>query len=465
MKPRSVNELSHNRLVVRPATGDSPSQRGVILVIVMWVLLVLTIIAWTYARQSQMEIRMTGFHNNSMRAYYLARAGVARALVYIREDKLKDMGVLGEDNLIEVDDKDENYVYDAPSEEWGFNPDAYGIDKEEDEEDWEGATLETARGHFFVEVEDISGKMNVNLATFEHLWRLIQLTGVEEDYAQALAAAIVDYIDEDDQPTLIDETHIDGWEFGDQSLEAYYYNPHQSPEEVDIFGGAFVMKDAPLDTIEELLLVPGMTEVFYNGEDDNQNGELDDEDDYNEDDGYENPPFDNEDGELQKGIRHFVTAYSGIATEQIGRINLNAAPFEVIQAVLWGQEEMGNHAEKSAEDIVKYRNGNDDVLGTDDDKRFRTMPKSDDHADGLDRAGLDPSDQSLVERAFGVASDYFRIKSTGVVNRVKKTIYVTVLRTFTEELELQDDAGFRLSRDKIEPEQVELLIIDFEERG
>ncbi|MCA9426447.1 MAG: hypothetical protein KC994_15310, partial [Candidatus Omnitrophica bacterium] len=94
-------------------------QRGMILLIVMWVLLILTVIAWTYARQSQMELKMTGFQTDSVRAYYLARAGVARAMVYLREDKLKDMGVLGDDSLIEVDDKDENWVYDAPAEAWG----------------------------------------------------------------------------------------------------------------------------------------------------------------------------------------------------------------------------------------------------------------------------------------------------------------------------------------------------------
>lgn len=444
-----------------PGIHQKPeSERGIILVTVIWTLLVLTVIAWTYARQCQMEIRMTGFQTNSIKALYLARAGAARAMVYLREDKLKDMGVLGEDDLIEVDDKDENYQYDAPSEAWGYNPEAYGLNPGGRKKE-EGARIEDVRGTFTVKVEDLSGRINVNAINYITMRRLLEVCGVEEKYAMALGAAITDFVDSDDQPTLTDETDIPGWEFGDQANEDYYYNPHQSPEEIDNYGPRTVMRNGPLSAVEELLLVPGMTNLIFVGEDANHNGELDD----NEDDGDESPPDDNEDGKLQLGIRDFLSVQSGLSNERIGKPNLNSAPFEVIQAMVWGEEESGDHAQTVAEKIVKYRNGSDDMLGSDDDRKFRTLPHSDENSEGIDKAGLDSTDSDRLSGSFGVGSDYFVIHSTGIVNDVKKTIHVTVLRLFTEEIELDDASRSRFKRDREPEEQVKFLVTNFEEEG
>jgi hypothetical protein len=433
--------------------------RGIILLTVIWVLLILTVIAWTFARQCQMELRMTGFQTESVRAYYLARAGVARAMVYLREDKLKDQGVLGRDDLIKVDKKDENYIYDAPSEAWGYNPDAYGIKLGKRNARW-GTTIENARGEFYVQVEDLSGRMNVNGTSYPSLWHLLVICGVDEKYAKPLAAAIIDYIDDDDQPTIIDDKDVSGWEFGDESREDTYYNPHQSPEEIDRFGPNVVMKNSPLSTIEELLLVPGMTNLIYQGEDENENGELDD----NEDDGDESPPNDNHDGRLQLGISHFLTTQSGLGNEPIGRPNLNSAPIEVIEALLWGEEESEDHAQSVAEKIVKYRNGSDDILGSDDDKKFRTLPHSDENSEGIDKTGIEAADEQRVSQLFGVASDYFIVKSTGMINNVKKTLDVSVMRIFFEDLDVEKSKS-RFDK-KTEPEeQVKFLTTDFKEKG
>jgi hypothetical protein len=435
-------------------------ESGIVLVTVIWVLLILTVIAWTYARQCQMELRMTGYQTNSIRAYYLAKAGVARAMVYLREDKLKDHGVLGREDLIKVDEKDENYLYDAPSESWGFNPDAYGINPDKKEDKW-GAEVENARGKILVKVEDLSGRININSANYEQIRHLLQVCGVDEKQAQALGAAIVDFVDNDDQPTLIDETDIPGWEYGDQSNEDYYYNPHQAPEEIDNSGPSNAMKNEPMAAVEELLLVPHMTSLIYYGEDENHNGELDD----NEDDGDESPPNDNADGKLQLGIRDYLTVQAGLSTEKVGKTNLNSAPLEVIQALFWGEDESGDDAMDVAEKIVKYRDGGDEVLGSDDDRKFRTLPHSDENKEGIDSVGLDPSEISRAASMFGVASDYFIVHSTGIVNDVKKTLNVTVLRVFKEEAELNDAANERFKRDQVPEEQVKFLVISFEEEG
>ena len=454
---------------VNSSCAKQMSERGIILMIVLWVLLILTVIAWTCSRQAQMGLRMTSFQTDSVRAYYLARAGVARAMVFLREDKLKDHGVLGIDDLIDVDDKDQDWLYDAPSEAWGFNPDAYGIDPDEDADEW-GATLENARGSFTVEVEDISGRINVNFAVPSQIGHLLTSLGFLGRYSTAMAMAIVDYIDQDDQPTFVEGREAPpGWEFGDLSSEDYYYNPGQSRDEVDTLGPRFVMKNGPLACVEELLLIPGMTDHIYYGEDLNGNGELDE----NEDDGDESPPNDNADGELQLGLRDYVTVFSGLSSQVGAKVNINSAPYDVLRAqsvVTTDTQDIDEYIERSiriADKIIDYRNGNDGILGTDDDRKFRTLPHTDENDEGVDKAGLTPEEEAIVNNRFGVASDYFRIRATGEVNEVKKTLKVTVVRTFQEELELDQDrgTGSRFDRERERVEQVRLLIIDFEEEG
>ena len=449
-------------------TLSGERQAGIVLMIVLWVLLILTIIAWTCAKQAQMELRMTGFHTDSVRAYYLARAGVSRALVFLREDKLKDHGVLDEDDLIDLDDKDVNWLYDAPSEAWGYYPEAYGIDYDEDEDKW-GATIEDARGSFTVKIEDLSGRLNVNYTGPTVLGHLINSLGFSGGYSTALAMAILDYIDEDDQPRFIEGREAPfGYEFGDVSSEEYYYNPDQDPRDIDLLGPERIMKNGPLAAVEELLLVPGMTDLIFYGEDMNHNGELDE----NEDDGDDSPPNDNADGELQLGLRDYVTVFSGLSHEMGGKPNLNTAPLEVIRAgaIDPGQSEDPDRyidqAIRVAEKVVDYRNGSDGILGSDDDRVFRTLPHTDEGNEGIDKVGLDEAEESLVSSRFGVASDYFRIISTGKVGEVRKTLKVSVVRTFKEEVEVDNERSrSRFDREQELVEQVRLLIIDFEEEG
>jgi len=68
----------------------------------------------------------------------------------------------------------------------------------------------------------------------------------------------------------------------------------------------YTVRNGPLDTIEELLLVRGFTPARFYGEDANQNFRLDP----NEDDGDERTPADNKDGKLDLGLRPFLTVVS-----------------------------------------------------------------------------------------------------------------------------------------------------------
>ena len=84
----------------------------------------------------------------------------------------------------------------------------------------------------------------------------------------------------------------------------------------------YAARNAPLESIEELLQIQGITPVLFYGEDANRNGMLDP----NEDDGNESRPNDNADGILDVGWREYFTASSrerNTAGDGEAKININ----------------------------------------------------------------------------------------------------------------------------------------------
>jgi type II secretory pathway component PulK len=122
------------------------------------------------------------------------------------------------------------------------------------------------------------------------------IPGITEE----IADAILDWIDPDD----------DVREFGAESEYYLTLNPPYEPT------------NGPLQSLDELLLVRGMTPWLLFGEDANRNGLLDP----NENDGDLRPPLDNADGVLQHGISAYVTIFSRETNKRIDgetRINVN----------------------------------------------------------------------------------------------------------------------------------------------
>ena len=73
----------------------------------------------------------------------------------------------------------------------------------------------------------------------------------------------------------------------------------------------YLARNGPFKTLRELLLVRGVTEALFYGEDTNLNGRLD----YNERDGDESYPVDNGDYVLNKGWAAYLTCYSSSTTQ------------------------------------------------------------------------------------------------------------------------------------------------------
>ena len=151
-----------------------------------------------------------------------------------------------------------------------------------------------------------SAKLNLNTATAEQLTALCLplLLALQIENGLELVNAAIDWRDE----------NTDALPGG---AENEYYNA---------LTPAYSVKNAPFDTLEELLLVRGWNAIALYGEDANRNGLLDP----NEDDGDASSPFfDNGDGVLNLGVAPFLTVATREPDTTLAnkpRVNLVAAP-------------------------------------------------------------------------------------------------------------------------------------------
>lgn len=142
-------------------------------------------------------------------------------------------------------------------------------------------------------IREEASRLSVNSAAYEMLLNLPAMTS-------ELAASIIDWRDPDS-------------EVSPGGAESEYYLLLADP---------YYCKNAPFESIEELLLVKDASRALLIGEDANRNGVLD----ANENDAANSDPPDNHDGRLDRGLFSFVTVYSSEAnTDASGnaRVNVN----------------------------------------------------------------------------------------------------------------------------------------------
>ena len=186
-------------------------------------------------------------------------------------------------------------------------------------------------------LSDESGKLNLNaiasmeLDEIQEATLLMYLPGMTEE----IADAILDFIDEDETIRLY-------------GAESEYYEGLSPP---------YSSKNGPLDSIDELLLVRGVTPELLYGEDANRNGLLDQA----ENDGPASPPFDDADGYLMPGWHSFLTIHSRESNSRADgskKIHINQGLLDELYDLI--VEELDD--EEAARFIIAYRMyGSDDV--------------------------------------------------------------------------------------------------------
>ncbi len=144
-----------------------------------------------------------------------------------------------------------------------------------------------------------------------------------------IADAILDWIDEDDTAR-------------DYGAESEYYQSLNPP---------YLPRNGPISSLDELLLVAGVTPRLLYGEDANRNGVLDP----NEDDGDLSNPSDDSSGTLDRGWLPYLTLYSREQNTDLwgtARINLNSNDLQALYDELAADEDFG---EDKAKFIIAYR--------------------------------------------------------------------------------------------------------------
>ena len=207
------------------------NERGVILIVVIWAMMVLMVVAIELGRTARVEGLSTDVYQQEIKTYYLAIAGLNRALYQLirtsqqgRTRDTRDDDRLGSRDRLSEDEPEEcPDVWLLGDGQW--RNESYG------------------EGGYQVRVSDESGKININQADEIILRQTFTNLDFDPDFGDALADAILDWRDPDPLERL-------------NGVESDYYLAQ------DI---SYPAKDGPLDTIDELLLIRAVTQdLFYN---------------------------------------------------------------------------------------------------------------------------------------------------------------------------------------------------------
>ncbi|MBZ0258706.1 general secretion pathway protein GspK [bacterium] len=406
------------------------NQNGIVLIITLWVILVLSVVSLSYLRQVNIELKMVGFQRDTSVADSIAKAGLQQALILLREDRIKDSAENIQETMFHFME-DDSYLYDGGTEVWANSPDLL-----EDVKFYENGDK---AGYYFVKIEDESSKFPLNnqKTTLEMIAHLLELTGVQEKQSKALAAAIIDWRDGDTIPT----------DTGDQSYgrdgtdETAFYNTGRRSRDQDV--PSVIMKNGPIDSIDELLLIPGMTpEIIY--------GNVEQEDSRGR--GSSKRRRRVRRGEYL-GLINYITIYSDT-------VNLNTVKQEVLESLFYMP--LGEDAEHVAEEWVDYRNGRDGVLYTKDDNVLKTVDNSD--MDDVHYTEADGMTPELVTQfgagIFSIATKAFSVECLAEYEGIEKGYRAVIGRNFIPWNQLP---VFGIDTDKIEDlEQVRMQVRVFE---
>ena len=292
--------------------------RGSILLFVVWTVTLLSLFAASVASHATAALGLTERLSERLRAAYVARGAAQYAALALEMDDSASS-----DGFEELWSDNPGFFMDHP-----VGGGTFRITAEE--------PLPEGQTRYGLTDED--RRINLNTAPQEVLHRFFQLAGLREDEAAGLAAAVEDWRDEDDKS-------VSG------GAENSYYRG---------LDDAYDCKNGPFESVEELLLVRGMTPALYHR------------------------------------LEPHVTVYGS------GQLNVNTADRMALRSL--GLSELG------ANGVIFYRAGEDNVEGTADDRR---LPSPDALATewapdvpAEDLARLTP----LIQKSFlGVKSEGFRL--------------------------------------------------------
>ncbi len=207
------------------------NNKGVGLIMVLWVLLVLSLIAWGLGRRSSLEESVVETYRGKLRSYAAARAGINEILDLLQrspstKDTLYSTGIAIDATKSPADIF--SHIYTGQS--------AYAVVQ------WPAQNFNTEGNKTQLEygIRDEEGRININelgVANYQILSALFQIKGLSQPEADKLALSVINY------------TGI-----GPQAINNSFMN----------LNGPFLKPKArPYENLLELLEIEGMTQEIF----------------------------------------------------------------------------------------------------------------------------------------------------------------------------------------------------------
>jgi general secretion pathway protein K len=234
------------------------TESGIVLIALLWIFIALSAIVLSFARESHVEVAAARNSQSLEQAYYVARAGITETIYRLMYEQYSPR-------------TQQNALQDEPTPL-----------------DLGRVTGEFGGGRYTVNIQDETGKVNLNSASTtseEQLRNLMLAAEIPPADADVITDSILDWLDTDDSSR-------------ENGAEDDYYQTLSPP---------YSAKNGRFEAIEELLLVRGVTPEYFYGR-----------------------PERADDGSIiyKYGLCRYLTVYSNR-----NQINVNFAPLPVLLSI------------------------------------------------------------------------------------------------------------------------------------
>jgi general secretion pathway protein K len=231
------------------------TENGVILIAILWIFVALAVIALSFSKETFVEVAAARNSQSMESSYYAARAGMMATIYQILQKRLIP-------SVQQQTDQDTPDAIDLGSVTGNFGGAVYRVD-----------------------IQDDSGRIPLNLVQQDQLRALTEAIGIPKSDADIIIDSILDWKDANTTPLA-------------NGAEDDFYQSLNPP---------YKAKNKNFDTLEELLLVRGITPDYFYGH-----------------------PERSSDGSIitRYGLSRYFSVYSNIT-----QINVNYAPLPVLQSI------------------------------------------------------------------------------------------------------------------------------------
>jgi general secretion pathway protein K len=334
-----------------PGATSRTVGRGSALILVLWVLGILSMLVVSFAFDAHLEGKVVSFARKRRKAEALALSGMQIARMLL--DKQLTVSGNASDETVTAD---------------RWHASALALKR--------GGSVTLmeplGEGSIRLDIEPEQVWRNINKLNAEDWERIFQAIGLPEDFWPELIDSYFDWIDPDSNPRQ------DGAESAD------FYETLDPP---------YQARNAPFDTVRELLLVKGFREAILSG------GVL------NPEDAKERQIA------ITNGVQNLLTVFGD------GKVNVNAVRSDnlAVLMTLPGVTELGARAIIEERETPTYAGAG----AMDDDTSYRSVE------DFMARVGNELDDPA-IRNFVTTKSEVFRITSVGMIDRVTRRIWAVV---------------------------------------